>query len=209
MASEKQIAANRRNARNSTGPKTIAGKKRASLNALRHGLASQGLRPIEAERVEQLARQIAGDFESRTVLEFARSVAAAELELAQIRQVQADLIALALSLGSLDPLDSLSSVDKSWRSMIREQWTAGMQGVKPPPPTKNINPSASMAVVSSERMADAVRRLLPELRMIYRYEARAISRRDKAVRKFSEQTTKGGKGPRDAVSPGPGCTEAT
>jgi len=38
MATEKQIAANRRNAQKSTGPRTPAGKARASLNNLRHGL---------------------------------------------------------------------------------------------------------------------------------------------------------------------------
>src|SRR5690349_8436328 len=41
MASEKQIAANRRNARRSTGPRTPAGKVRAALNALTHGLTTQ------------------------------------------------------------------------------------------------------------------------------------------------------------------------
>ena len=40
MATPAQIDANRRNARNSTGPKTPAGKARSSRNALRHGLAS-------------------------------------------------------------------------------------------------------------------------------------------------------------------------
>ena len=38
MASERQIAANRRNARKSTGPRSGAGRKRASRNAYRHGL---------------------------------------------------------------------------------------------------------------------------------------------------------------------------
>jgi len=39
MATEKQIVANRANALRSTGPKTAAGKKRSSQNALRHGLS--------------------------------------------------------------------------------------------------------------------------------------------------------------------------
>lgn len=41
MPTEKQISANRANAKKSTGPVTAAGKERASLNALRHGMYSQ------------------------------------------------------------------------------------------------------------------------------------------------------------------------
>jgi hypothetical protein len=43
MASERQIAANRRNAEKSTGPRTDEGKKRASRNSLQHGLRAEEL----------------------------------------------------------------------------------------------------------------------------------------------------------------------
>jgi hypothetical protein len=50
MASDKQIRANRRNARKSTGPKTQQGKAAVSHNALKHGLLSrQILLPNEDE----------------------------------------------------------------------------------------------------------------------------------------------------------------
>jgi hypothetical protein len=41
VISDKQLDANRRNAQLSSGPKTEAGRKRSSLNALRHGLTGQ------------------------------------------------------------------------------------------------------------------------------------------------------------------------
>jgi hypothetical protein len=41
MSSEKQIAANRANARRSTGPNTSAGKARSRRNAWKHGLTAE------------------------------------------------------------------------------------------------------------------------------------------------------------------------
>ena len=51
MISDKQLEANRRNAHLSTGPKTEEGKRRASLNALRHGLTGQVTAMTDADRV--------------------------------------------------------------------------------------------------------------------------------------------------------------
>ena len=63
MATEPQIAANRRNSKKSTGPKSPEGKLTVSKNAVRHGLlANNGLLPDEDP--EEFARFFAEIFES-------------------------------------------------------------------------------------------------------------------------------------------------
>ena len=48
MTSLKQIEANRRNAEDSTGPRSKAGKQRSSRNAVRHGLTAETvIEPLE------------------------------------------------------------------------------------------------------------------------------------------------------------------
>ena len=48
MTSLKQIEANRRNAEDSTGPRSKAGKQRSSRNAIRHGLTAETvIEPLE------------------------------------------------------------------------------------------------------------------------------------------------------------------
>jgi len=59
MASERQLAANRANARKSSGPRSASGKTRASRNALKHGLNTPMSGVAFAREVEALARQIA------------------------------------------------------------------------------------------------------------------------------------------------------
>lgn len=71
MATDKQIAANRRNARQSTGPKTAKGKARSSENALRHGVLSE--RAVshyeENEKFNALLAQLVAELAPETALE--------------------------------------------------------------------------------------------------------------------------------------------
>ena len=72
MATENQIAANRRNACKSTGPRTEEGKRRSRQNAFRHGLTSEtvifGLE--EADSYAEFQQAIIADYEPITVIEY-------------------------------------------------------------------------------------------------------------------------------------------
>src|SRR5258708_18967835 len=63
VTSERKSAANRRNARASTGPRTAAGKARVARNARRHGLnVPTAADPALSREVEALAQAICGGF---------------------------------------------------------------------------------------------------------------------------------------------------
>jgi len=87
MTSGKQIAANRRNARRSTGPVTREGKSRSARNAFRHGLS----RPIStagatATEIGNYVDELAGEDASPTESQLATMAVEAQFELARIRQ---------------------------------------------------------------------------------------------------------------------------
>ena len=116
VATERQIAANRRNARKSTGPRSSAAKKRTSRNAYRHGLTlSLTSSAVFAKRLDKLARKIAGDSKDEIILEHARAAAQAALDLARVRQVKIALIERVSALGALDAPQLFGSVMKRLR----------------------------------------------------------------------------------------------
>ena len=162
MATERQIAANRRNARKSTGPRSQGAKKRASQNAYRHGLSlSLTSSPAIAKRLDVLTRKIAGKSKNEVILQHARDAAQAELELERVRQVKVALIERVSALGSLD-----------------------VTSRSPPAMPQRIDPLATMPTEEPGRTAEAIRRALPELAKLDRYESRAVARRDRAIRQI-------------------------
>jgi hypothetical protein len=77
---EAQLNARRKNAQLSTGPRTIEGKKRSSLNAVRHGLTGQIIVHTLEDHAHEL--QLLATYENR----IRRSV---EKNTAELRTLQA------------------------------------------------------------------------------------------------------------------------
>jgi hypothetical protein len=187
VASERQIAANRRNAGKSTGPRSGAGKTRASRNARRHGLSLNQSSAAFAKQVENLARKIAGRSTDAITLEHARVAAEAELELGRVRRVRLALIERTSSLGSLEAPTHFPSADQEVRWLIAiDIWMTEKKGRRPRWPIL-YDPSATMPTKESHRGSEAVRRILPDLIKLDRYESRAVSRRDKAIRQITKR----------------------
>jgi len=176
MASERQIAANRRNARNSTGPRSGAGKKRASRNAYRYGLTlSITSSAAYAKQLDRLVREIAGNTEDPILLERARAIAQAELELARVRRVKVALIERASAFGELDPPRlTVTQMIRLFNAFDRGRLIV----------PKPADSSATMPSHKPDRSAEAIRRVLPELRRLDRYERGAAARRDRAIVAF-------------------------
>jgi hypothetical protein len=163
MTTARKIAANRQNARASTGPKSAAGKARSARNARRYGLSIPIWRDRSlASEAEALAREIAGDGASPEILELARRVAEAQIDIIRVRKTRQNSIRPRVSNATW------------WTALNHEMYTAlsvteKIQGYGAP------TLAESSLVLSGATVA---------LKSIDRYEGRALSRRNSAIRAF-------------------------
>jgi hypothetical protein len=122
MATAKQIEANRRNAKRSTGPRTASGKSKSSRNALRHGLSL----PLTIDgstmaEIDELARLLAhGEIDNTTATV---EVAAAQVDLQRIQRIRRDVLAkIDLATATPKELQHLLAIDRyETRARIRRR----------------------------------------------------------------------------------------
>jgi hypothetical protein len=181
MATERQIAANRRNAARSTGPRTTAGKKSSSANAYRHGLtARQGLIASDAQDIEELAAKLVGDRQNRVALQWARTAAEAEVALLRIRRLRSVLIQEITHLASAPDASGNSVVEAS----LVERWvrrTKSRVSSTQPTITSSEQTGAAELAGTNSGNTQAVRRALAHLKLLSRYEQREWCRRERSL----------------------------
>ena len=168
-----RAASNRANARTSTGPRTTAGKARASRNARRHGLSLPAVvDPSLSQEIKALAGKITGRDDSTDRRELAIAIAAAQIELMRVRQARHQMLALALS----DP-DYHNPTNAKF---LRERGLAH----RGPVPTEAPRRSDHKGIRDPGKIANVLADLSMGLLALDRYERRALSRRRRAIRNF-------------------------
>jgi hypothetical protein len=114
--SEKQLAANRANAKKSTGPRTAAGRQTASQNALKHGLTGNfGVLPGEDHAAHQaFCREIIHEFAPASALELnlAQTIANDFWRISRIAAIETNVFAVgAIEEGIIEDRVSPTSED--------------------------------------------------------------------------------------------------
>jgi len=125
MLSEKQLAANRQNAKASTGPKGKEGKHKVSHNALRHGLTGQLmiLTPEEREARDLFCKDLIESLNPETAIErqLAHSVAEDHWRINRLRAAENNILAKAAAGAQSEIEAALDTADAFLREAQRLQ----------------------------------------------------------------------------------------
>lgn len=121
MTSQRKIEANRRNAKRSTGPRTALGKARSRANALKHGLASAVLRPVDKAEDKEFYEALLGRGQTRPEQrEHALTVMETTRELEYVRAVRARLVKSMddKCFICVEPLEATMSIERYERRAL-------------------------------------------------------------------------------------------
>jgi hypothetical protein len=220
MSSQAQLAANRANGRKGRGPRSAAGKTRASRNALRHGLAAisrhnpayfpeigrmasaycegdtdpllfeQALIIAEsdiiliclgAERFAAIERM--RDPDAIPFSDSKASLARARARFAQAKRAYAQLVKAKQAKAGSTPHKGKASISAEKTKEINSTSTDNPARVNAAA-TRSAKSAREPHPPAQRDECDAMCRAAPDLRRLERYERRAASRRNRAIREF-------------------------
>ena len=122
MPTEKQLAANRANAKKSTGPRTPEGRAKVRCNAVRHGLSGQILTLSESERplFDQLLNELLADFNPANAIErqLVTSIAWDTWRLNRLRAIESNTFALARAEEASDGQEAITEQSDLEQTLI-------------------------------------------------------------------------------------------
>jgi hypothetical protein len=180
VRSARQIAANRKKAWRSTGPRSADGKTRSARNAVKHGLSLPVLQdPVLAPEVSRLAAAISSGTDE--LFELAVPIAEAQVVLLRARRLRSELIDRALQ----DPQFTLRANSARYVRLMGQMVRAVAAGRYSAAVERQAKEWLDLSSESAlERHARALKELTGELAKLDRYERRALSRRKLAIRRF-------------------------
>jgi hypothetical protein len=202
IVSERRILANQINGKKSRGPQSWAGKMRVRQNAFRHGLSTiVQANPVYADEIAETVKAICGEHDHPLLVEQAVVIAECVALLRHVRiekaaaidwfrdstavsarrpgfsEARARFKEMQIALAELTQLHASSEGPWNLPGELRNP------EVKP----EKANTAVPAWKPATERQEDrAMRAAMPELQRLARYERRAWSRRNRALRRFME-----------------------
>jgi hypothetical protein len=203
MPLSKKMTANQRNAQRSTGPRTVMGKSRARLNALKHGLAIPAAAlPEFAPDVAQVAQAITAEAaDTPTVRETAVRVAEATIDVLRARRAKTALLEGLMrdpafqQAPTAEPVSTTLAQPKHSRVAHARAISAGTE-------EQYLDAYFAAKAARVEQRQQARQHALDwgQLDKLDRYERRALSRRNKAIKAFDEAWAAAGYGSADHLT---------
>jgi len=188
LTTERKVRANRENARASTGPKTAQGRARAARNSMRHALSLPVYSsPILSKEVEALAREFIGTDANGEIQVLAHRIAEAQIDVCRVRRARHQLLISAL----YDPDYESPATRRKKNELVakyeklRAQFPLFVRWVAPDFGS-NLEQASRWRPEGPQKFAAILSDMGKQLAAMDRYERRALSPRNSAIRAFDD-----------------------